>query len=140
MDTVQKTAHKLVSFSGLSLPTFSLAGLPACTHIGTGCVESHPCWLGHLFILTRLDNKYRGPKSVKRRRKSQVRRPFIRVKMKVCPKMEVLNEQNKEQLSPRHDRCLPLRSVFMNFAAGQSFLAFAGGPYFTHKAGYFSAL
>ena len=60
--------------------------------------------------------------------------------MKVCPKMEVLNEQNKEQLSPRHDRCLPLRSVFMNFAAGQSFLAFAGGPYFMHKAGYFSAL
>ena len=57
----------------------------------------------------------------------------------MCPKMEVLNEQNKEQLSPRHDWNLPLRSVFVSFAPGQSFLAFAGGPYFMHKAGYFRA-
>ena len=60
--------------------------------------------------------------------------------MEVCPKMEVLNEQNKEQLSPRHDWSLPLRSIFVTFAAGPSFLAFSGGPYFMHQAGYFRAL
>lgn len=28
----------------------SLMGIfPACTHIGTGCVESHPCWSGAPF-------------------------------------------------------------------------------------------